>query len=74
MILYTKGIFKASNLSHYKNLQKTNVLKLKLLKLGVLIQLIEPLTQKKDRYRNILSTVYKQNTKEWGFCFLSLLV
>lgn len=69
MILYTKGIFKASNLSHYKNLQKTNVLKLKLLKLGVLIQLIEPLTQKKTDIEIFCLQFTNRTQKNGGFVF-----
>ena len=40
------------------------------------MQLIELLTKKKekDRYRNILSTVYKHNTKECERCFCFVLL
>ena len=71
MILYTKGTFKASNLSHYKNLQKTNVLKLKLLKLDVLIQLIEPLTPPKKTDTEIFCLQFTDRTQKNGsfvFC------
>lgn len=69
MILYTKGTFKASNLSHYKNLQKTNVLKLKLLKLDVLIQLIEPLTPPKKQIQKYFVYSLQTEHKRMGVLF-----